>query len=207
MPLDALVTIFHGGDNGRTVLPNAQVGNVATLTCRPRTSILRSGVRWCPSLAALLQSGPHGRCVCCPLWLGRAERHAGDDDRVSHPLGVGVGPARDASENRARSGRDQGENRRHPPRGRGRDVAGKCVGPVRRERATAMYWYAGCDNSIYLSIAPGACLIGDLLHLCVARRCVGRSQAALVPGGAQRKGSGTRMHAAHTECMPRHSRA
>ena len=47
---------------------------------------------------------------------------------------------------RARTGRDQGETRARSQApteaagpGSGREVAGKCVGPVRRERATAMY--------------------------------------------------------------------
>ena len=96
---------------------------------------------------------------------------------------------------RARTGRDQGETRARSQApteaagpGSGREVAGKCVGPVRRERATAMYWYAGCDNSIYLSIAPGACLIGDLLHLCVARRCVGQVTGSACARGRAEEG-------------------
>jgi len=113
-----LVTLFASGEvkSKRTNAENLHLLD-ATVYVYPAVG------RWVRSLAALLQSGSHSRRICCPRWLGCAVRHAGDNDRVSHPLGVSVGPAMDASETRARSGRDEGEIAgRHPPRRRERDM-------------------------------------------------------------------------------------
>lgn len=108
---------------------------------------------------------------------------------------------------RARQGRDQGETRARSQAGtHPGGESGTCAGPVHRERATAMYWYPGCDpmqpgcdRSIYLPTyrtwrSPHRQLSSPVRVAAVRRQMAGNARAA----GAQRMGRVTRVHAEHT---------